>query len=408
MKKHRIDGGTMQDYGAAIRKNRFHDFTIECRVRGSEAVVRQLQHKFLFSSNIFGLASMEGERLSAYRSRILECWNAGTLPFYWGRYEGVEGQPDPEGRVMRAAKWAKLNGFSLKGHPLCWHTVCADWLMEYDDETILGKQLDRIRRDVSLYRGIIDTWDVVNEAVIMPVFNKYDNAVTRIAKRYGTKELVLKCFKAAREANPDATLLINDFDLSEDYANVIAELLDRGCPIDAIGLQTHMHEGYRGTEAVDAYLERFARFNLPLHFTEVTILSGRIAPKVDDLNDLHIDPWPSTGEGEERQRREAEEFYSQVYAHPLTAAVVWWDMDDGNWLGAPGGLLRRDLSPKPAFARLRELIKGEWWFGERRFALAEGRAISLRAPEGDYEAVIDGVPYQFTLDKKAPRVVVAS
>lgn len=320
----------------------------------------QMKKKCTFGSNIFALGFYQGEQLETYKKRISAAWNAGTLPFYWGMYEKEEGKPDPEGRVAGSAKWAKANGFTLKGHPLCWHTVCADWLMNYDDDTILGKQLDRIRRDVTLYKGTVDVWDVVNEAVIMPVFDKYDNAVSRIARRFGTVELVLKCFAAAREANPEAKLLINDFDLSDDYAHLIRELLDRGCQIDAIGLQTHMHEGYRGRKAIETYLDRFSVFNLPLHFTELTILSGQIAPKVDDLNDLHIDPWPSTPEGEQRQLEEVEEFYRQVYAHPLVESVVWWDMVDGNWLKAPAGLLRADLSPKPAFNRLVTLIKDEW------------------------------------------------
>ncbi len=295
---------------------------------------------------------------------------------------------------------------SLKGHPLCWHTVCADWLLKYNDDEILGRQLDRIRRDVSQYRGIIDTWDVVNEAVIMPVFNRYDNAVTRLARRYGAEELVLKCFKAAREANPEATLLINDFDLSERYAELIQRLLDRGCPIDAIGLQTHMHEGYRGKEAVEGYLERFSRFGLPLHFTELTILSGQIAPKVDDLNDLHIDPWPSTPEGEARQLTEAEEFYRQVFSHPLTAAIIWWDMVDGGWLGAPAGLLRADLSEKPALARLKALIRGEWAFPESDIPIAAGTPLRVRAPEGSYEAIVGKKAYAFELRADRPRIAI--
>jgi GH35 family endo-1,4-beta-xylanase len=396
----------MRDFEQGIAARRFRDYEIECRVPGSSARIRQIRPDFLFGSNVFPLCSYRFGRLAAYRERVAGAWNAGTLPFYWGRYEPREGRPDPGGRVMRAARWAKAHGFSLKGHPLCWHTVCADWLLKYSDDRILGLQLDRIRRDVSQYKGLIDAWDVVNEAVIMPSFDRYDNAVTRIARRYGAEELLLKCFAAAREADPAATLLINDFDLSERYAELIARLLDRGCPIDAIGLQTHMHEGYRGAETVEGYLERFSRFGLPIHFTELTILSGRIAPKVDDLNDLHIKPWPSTPEGEARQLAEAEEFYRQVYSHPLSAAIIWWDMVDGGWLGAPAGLLRADLSPKPAFERVKALIKGEWAFAETEYPIEAGKPLRLRAPEGSYEATIGGRAYHFALDARSPRAVI--
>lgn len=396
----------MKDFGGAIRKNRFHEFELSFPAAEGTATVRQTRHKFLFGSNIFGLVRYEGEARETYGRRIMESWTSGTLPFYWGRYEKEEGKPDPEGRVRRAAEWAKAHGFFLKGHPLCWHTACADWLMEYDDETILAKQLERVTRDVSQYRGLIDSWDVINETVIMPRFDKYDNAVTRLAKRYGELELAYRCFKAAREADPKAKLLINDFILSEDYAANIEKLLDRGCPIDAIGIQTHMHEGYRGLEAVDEYLERFSRFKLPLHFTEVTILSGAIAPKVDDLNDLHLDPWPSTPEGEARQLEQAEEFYSQVYSHPLVESIVWWDLVDGGWLKAPAGLLREDLSRKPAFERLNKLIKGEWWFKESEFRLKAGESVRILAPEGSYEAVVDGKTIPFILDAKERKVLI--
>lgn len=392
----------MKDYSRAIRANRFHDFSLKCNVPdpGAKITIRQLRHKFLFGSNIFGLVDREGEDQAAYGAKVLELWNTGTLPFYWGRYEPQEGKPDPGDRVYNAALWAKEKGLRPKGHPLCWHTMCADWLLKYDNDTILKMQLDRIRREVDRYKGTIDMWDVINELVIMPVFSKYDNAVTRIANHIGPLQLALECFKTVREVNPQAFLLINDFDLSPGYEKIIEKLLDKGCSIDAIGLQTHQHEGYRGSEEFADYLDRFSRFGLPLHFTENTIISGEIAPKVDDLNDIHRPQWPSTEEGEALQKEQVEEFYSQLYAHPSVEAIVWWDLEDGAWLNAPAGLVRRDLSSKPAFTRLKELIKGEWRFKESGFTPnAEGR-LRINAPEGDYEAVINGKPFPFSLDKE--------
>lgn len=397
-------GVNMTDFSAKIKETRFHRFTVQSNIPGKEITVRQTAHKFLFGSNVFGLTRLDDSRKRIYQKRIQEVWNAGTLPFYWGRYEPEEGNPDPDNRVYDAAVWAKDRGFRLKGHPLCWHTVCAPWLLKYDNDTIFQMQMDRIRRDVSRFKGIIDMWDVINEVVIMPVFNKYDNAVTRLANHMGATNLVLECFKAVREVNPDAYLLINDFDLSPSYEKLIAELLDKGCTIDAIGLQTHQHEGYRGADAFADYLERFSKFNLPLHFTENTILSGKIAPKVDDLNDIKWKFWPSTPWGEARQKQQTEEFYSQLYAHPLVEAIVWWDMEDGNWLNAPAGLLRKNHSQKPAFKKLKKLIKGDWWFQEQTFG--NTGKFEITAPEGEYEAVVDGKATAFTLDKKQTDVTI--
>lgn len=100
----------------------------------------------------------------------------------------MEGQPLTESR-MRAARLLQQHGVRVKGHPLCWHTACADWLMQYDNKTILQKQLDRIQREVSNFKGVVDMWDVINEVVIMPVYRS-DNAVSRICRYLGPVELV--------------------------------------------------------------------------------------------------------------------------------------------------------------------------------------------------------------------------
>ena len=44
----------------------------------------------------------------------------------------------------------------------------------------------------------------------MPVFDRYDNGITRIARELGQVGIVRLVFDAARAANPTATLLIND------------------------------------------------------------------------------------------------------------------------------------------------------------------------------------------------------
>jgi endo-1,4-beta-xylanase len=389
-------------YTNEIRKNRFHDFVIDMEPAYADKLVSVYldKHKFLFGCNAFGF--IDGpieEKKELYQKRFLDLFNAGTLPFYWGMYEPEEGNTH-EKRTMEAAKILKENSVVIKGHPLCWHTVCADWLMNYDNKTIYKKQMDRITRDVSAFKGLIDTWDVINEVVIMPVFDKYDNAVTRIAKEYGHEELTVACFKEARAVNPDSILLINDFDLSPAYERLIENLLEKGCPIDVIGLQTHQHQGYKGTEFIADVLERYSRFGLPLHFTENTIISGELAPaEYEDLNDIHRDEWPTTDEGEALQKEQVEEMYSQLYAHPAVEAVVWWDMRDGNWLNAPSGICRKDLSPKPAYTRLQELIHSEWGFPESKIKTDTNGKLHITGPEGTYKLSVNGKEVTVVLDR---------
>lgn len=358
-------------------------------------------HKFLFGCGAFDTlpATAQGDsketafykdrgvsKKEFYQERVdewLKVFNFGTLPFYWGGFEPEEGNVLTKSR-MDAARYLKEHQATVKGHPLCWHTSCANWLMEYDNATILQKQLDRIHRDVSAFAGVIDMWDVINEVVIMPVYSRYDNAITRICKELGRVRLVKEVFEAAKAANPNATLLINDFNLSESYRILIDGCLNAGVPISAIGIQTHQHQGYMGREKLEDILERFSAFDIPLHFTENTLVSGKIMPAdIVDLNDYQVDEWPSTPEGEERQRKEWKEMYEILFGHPLVEAITGWDFADGAWLHAPSGLVREDNTPKPSYHELNRLIHEEWTTNEQLHTDENGIA-TLNGFKGEY------------------------
>ncbi|WP_374191705.1 endo-1,4-beta-xylanase [Herbiconiux sp. SYSU D00978] len=331
----------------------------------------------------FGGASHS--RLEQLADLWLDVFNTATLPFYWGRFEPERGKPDTR-RLLATAKWFQEKGVALKGHPLVWHTVTAPWLLELPLDEIEQVQRERIRRDVADFAGVIDTWDAINEVVIMPVFEAEDNGITRLAHDRGRIAMIRMAFEEARATNPSATLLLNDFDLSSAYECLIEGVLEAGIRIDALGLQTHMHQGYWGEDKMLAMVDRFARYGLPLHLTESTLLSGHLMPpEIVDLNDYQIPSWPSTEEGEARQADEVVRHYRSLVSHPAIEAITYWGItDDGAWLGAPAGLVRSDGTPKPAYHALRDLVKGEWWLAPTTLRTDEQGRISFSGFAGDY------------------------
>ena len=372
---------------------------------GRTVRVDQVSHQFLFGCGAFDAVELMRTRDDRQRSFLqermekwLKLFNYGTLPFYWGRYEPEEGRTAfPE--TMAAARWLREQGVQVKGHPLCWHTACAPWLMQYSNEEILRRQLERIRRDVGAFRGIIGLWDVINEVVIMPVFDKYDNAITRICKDLGRIPLVREVFAAAKETDPDAVLLINDFNTGSADEHLIEDLLEAGVPIGAIGIQSHQHQGYWGLEKLNDVLERYSRFSLPIHFTENTLISGDIMPAhIVDLNDWQVDEWPTTPEGEDRQAREITEMYSVLFSHPLVEAITTWDFNDGCWLKAPSGFVRQDNSEKPSYHALNRLIHRDWETHETLTADGNG-CVSFTGFKGGYTLRTDAGSASFTLEK---------
>src|SRR5690606_22955083 len=154
-------------------------------------------------------------------------FDTATLPFYRGDFEPQRGVTQTH-RIRTAARWFADRGVRLKGHPLVWHTVKASWMDELPLDEAWRVTLERIRREVGDFAGLIDAWDVVNEAVIMPVFeNEPDgvpNVISRIARAKGRIPLSREAFAAAREADPPATLLLNAFALSRAYECLIEGL----------------------------------------------------------------------------------------------------------------------------------------------------------------------------------------
>ncbi len=374
-------------------------------VADKELVLNQRSHQFLFGSGAFDFLEYEGKKGDPERlDKWLALFNYGTLPFYWGRYEPKEGYPEYESR-MQAAKYLRDHNVTLKGHPLCWHTVCADWLMDYPDEVIMDKQLARINREVTAFKGVIDIWDVINEVVIMPVFDKYDNAVTRLCKRYGQVGLVKEVFAAAKAANPDGMFLINDFNTSPKYEELLENCLDAGVEISAIGIQSHQHQGYWGTEKLYDVLKRFSRFGLPIHFTENTLVSGFLIPEyIEDLNDWQVKEWPTTIAGEERQAKEWEEMYRILFADPNIKAITGWDFADGAWLNAPSGLVTVDNREKPAYKKLLSLVKGEWWTKDQPIRTNSDGIVNIKGTKGTYE--IEGCEGIITLGDEPSNTTV--
>ncbi|MBN2004346.1 MAG: endo-1,4-beta-xylanase [Anaerolineae bacterium] len=377
-----------------------------------DVTVEQRAHKFLFGGTAWEMLGLVGgrftgadrEKAERIRDGFMELFNVTSLPFYWGGFEPRRGQPHTA--ALRAgAQWFVDHGCVVKGHTLCWHTVTAPWLMELSNDEIFETQVARIRRDVGDFAGLIDMWDVVNEGVIMPIFDKYDNGITRICKERGRIATIRAMFEAARETNPGATLLLNDFDVSPAYDILVEGCLEAGIRIDVIGIQSHMHQGYWGVEKTLRVLEAFERFGLPIHFTENTLVSGEIMPEyIVDLNDYKVAEWPSTPDGEARQAEEVATHYKTLFAHPLVESITWWGLTDGGWLKAPSGLLTQAGIPKPAYHTLRNLIKGEWWLPPTKMTTDGEGKVQFTGYLGDYAIICDKKAAEFKLENKGETV----
>jgi GH35 family endo-1,4-beta-xylanase len=393
---------------ARIARHRTAEVTLTLRgddgkpLGGAEVTVEMVRHKFLFGANMFAHEQLGKDELNRkYSERFSGLLNFATLPFYWGMYEHKASpeRPTQIKQVTGMAKWCKARGIVTKGHPLCWQEVEPKWLRGKPADEVQKLQLARIQREVKDFKGLIDTWDVLNEVVVMPKFNRKGQVALRdLVRKLGQVELISKCFAEARKTNPKATLLLNDYQLGSSYEKLIKDSLAVGVTIDAIGLQSHMHSRYRGAKWAWDVCERFKKFKKPLHFTELTILSGRLK-KDNDWFTKQSD-WRSTPEGEKRQAAQVAEFYRLLYSHPSVEAITWWDFSDARaWQGAPAGLVRKDMSPKPAYTALMKLVKRDWWMVRTKFKTDADGKITFRGHLGTYKVRTQNAAAEFDLHK---------
>jgi GH35 family endo-1,4-beta-xylanase len=347
----------------------------------AEIEIALARHAFKLGANAFHVGGIESPGLrEGYEERFAALLNYATLPFYWAGYEREPGQTS-ERRLEAMADWCAQHRITAKGHPLAWHEVFPAWANALDDADVLRRQQARVKTIVSHFKGRIDIWDVVNEATVSHTF---DNAVGRWIAREGAVACVAQALAWAREANPSATLLYNDFNISPAFEQLCAGLVERGAPVDVIGVQSHMHKGTWPIERAWTVCETYARFGLPLHFTELTVLSGRL--KAADDNNWHFvhSDWHSTAEGEAAQLDYGSQLYTLLFSHPAVQAITWWDFSDfGAWQGAPSGLLRKDMTPKPLYDWLMDAFHRRWTTHEKVVA-DEAGCTTLRAFYGDY------------------------
>lgn len=362
---------------------------------GVDVKIEQTRHAFLFGSNVFKLNGYTDKAENeSYAKHFAALLNFATVPFYWWGYEVKQGEPQ-YAKTEKMVAWCREHGITVKGHPLAWNYVDPKWLPDDDPKAVAKLQFQRITDCVTRFRGKIDMWDVVNEATeyARPGLLHDAPKLTAAMKDMGVPEYVRAAFVAARKANPKATLLINDYITDDRYVNdVIAKLVDdKGKKLyDVIGIQCHQHGGAWGPAKTWAICERFAKFGVPLHFTEATLLSGELGW---DLAKSRKDfDWASTPEGEARQAKEVVEFYTALFSHPAVEAITWWDFaDKHSWQSAPAGFLRRDLTPKPSYEKLMGLIKDKWWTRTTARTDNEGR-VRFRGFYGQYEIAfaVDG------------------
>jgi endo-1,4-beta-xylanase len=325
-------------------------------------------------------------------------FNYGVLPFYWSAYEPTPGRPRWQDN-LRVAAWCADGGIVCKGHPLGWTHPAGtpNWFLDLPPEDAWDVYKARILNTVAGFRGVIDSWDVVNEPVnTVPLDHVIGDTAAvdhRIAEgaRYDVRGITLdavvpwveKSFRWAFQANPSGDFILNDYnqevvpEVRERFYRLVRELQRRDVPLTGIGIQAH-EPRERWISPVELYetLDQYTALDLPIHITEF----------IPQSSGKEITGGWRTGRWTEAAQAEfAMQFYTLAFGHPSVASITWWGLSDASiWLDG-GGLLDREYRPKPVYERLRALIREEWMTRNLTISTDDEGVARFRGFFGKYE-----------------------
>lgn len=308
------------------------------------------ERKLLVGTAVFP----EGLQDEVYAGVLAREFN-GLTPENAMKWEAIHPQPnqwnfDPADRLV---DFAAKNQMRVHGHVLVWHQQLPDYVKALSANDLRRAMREHIQEVVGHYKGKVQSWDVVNEALD----DKEGLRKTLFLEKLGDGYLA-EAFRAAHKADPNARLFYNDYGCdgigpkSDRLFHLLLQLRADRVPIHGVGLQMHVTaRDCPKTEDIAANVRRLAGLGLSVRISEM---------------DVRIRDLPGT-------LPERLEVQAQTYRRVLTVCLrekrfegitFWGFTDKYSWIHKHFGednplLLDSQYQPKPAYLAVRQTLLGK-------------------------------------------------
>ncbi|MEW9534736.1 endo-1,4-beta-xylanase [Microbispora sp. NPDC049125] len=245
--------------------------------------------------------------------------------------------------------FAQSHGMRVRGHNLVWHSQLPAWVSSLPLNQVQAAMENHISNVATHYRGKLYAWDVINEP-----FEENGSLRQDVFYRAMGAGYLATALRAARAADPNAKLYINDYNIeginakSNGLYSLAQSLLAQGAPLDGIGFESHFIVG-QVPSSLQANMQRFADLGLDVAVTE---LDDRIQMPADS-SEL------------QQQGRDYGAVVSACLAVSRCVGISQWGVDDGHtWIpgtfpgyGAPM-MWDAGYQPKPAYTAALSALGG--------------------------------------------------
>ncbi|MDQ3292392.1 MAG: endo-1,4-beta-xylanase, partial [Bacteroidota bacterium] len=263
----------------------------------------------------------------------------------------------------------------IVGHTLVWHQQTPDWVFEDEAgkpvsrEVLLKRMENHISTVVGRYKGKINGWDVVNEAI---ADQGGQMRPTKWLSIIG-EDFAEKAFEYAHKADPKAELYYNDYSLyrpdkREGTIRLVKSLQAKGIKVKAIGMQGHYGLTVPTIEQIEESIVAFSKLGVEVNFTELDIdvlpnPSRRQGADIaetfgaDEKFNVYTNGLPDSVQ-QKLTKRYADLFTLFKKHRDKIGRITFWGVTDANsWLNnwpikgrtSYPLLFDRQYQPKPAF-----------------------------------------------------------
>jgi endo-1,4-beta-xylanase len=290
------------------------------------------------------------------------------------KWQLVHPQPDRYnwGPADSFVAFCEKNQMVPIGHCLVWHAQTPRWVFRDDEgntltrDALLARMKDHIMTVVGRYKGRIKGWDVVNEALT-------DSGRLRDERRgpwmriisEGSEDkqydFIENAFRWAHEADPDAELYYNDYNLETSKAKcdaavaIVKYLQSKGLRIDGVGIQLHGGLTYPRAEGLEYAITNLAATGVKVMVTELDIRTRTRGYRGADVSQVNRQSTEDQNAAAAETQKKLADKYAEIFSVLLkhktdVSRVTFWGVYDAtSWIGGSPLLFDRNYQPKEAF-----------------------------------------------------------